>query len=74
MQTFVIFIEPALDQIANHGDQFVETFALRRHFRLVANRDKCAIVPLDLKNEFLRHGLRLAHGMDFDKTACAKLE
>ncbi len=55
VQAFVGFIESALNQIANHRDQFIETFALRRHFRLVADRNECIVFTLDLKNE-LFHG------------------
>ena len=67
MQAPVIFIKPALDQITNHRNQFVEAFALRRHFRLVTGRDEHVVVPFDLKNELFRHGASLAHEMNFDK-------
>jgi translation elongation factor EF-4 len=66
-QAFIVFVEPALNQIANHRDQFVEIFALRRHFRLVARCNEHIVVPLDLKNEFFLHVASLAHETDFDK-------
>ena len=56
MQAFVVFIETALDQIADHGEQFIKAFALRRHFRFMADRDERVVFLLNLKNEFLRHG------------------
>jgi hypothetical protein len=61
VQSFVVFIEPALDQIADHRNQFVKIFALRCHFRFVASRDKRAIVLFDLKNELFLHAQRF-HG------------
>ena len=57
MQAFVLFPKPALDQIPNHGNQFVQAGPLRRHFRLVANRDEQFPVLFDLKNEFILHAL-----------------
>jgi hypothetical protein len=64
---FVIFIKPALDQIANHRNQFIKIFALRRHFWFVASCDKRVIILLDLKNEFFFHGSILACEIVFDK-------
>jgi hypothetical protein len=69
VQAFVIFIEPALDQITNHGNQFIEIVALRCHFRFMASRDKRAIVLFDLKDEFFLHGLILACEIVFDKAS-----
>jgi hypothetical protein len=74
MQMFVAFVKPALDQIANHGKQFVEVYSLRRHFRLMANRNKRFLILFDFKNELFLHDLSLVYEMDFDKTACEKLK
>ena len=67
VQAFVFFIEPALDQIADHRNQFIKVFALRRHFRFVASGDKCIVVLFDLENEFLLHGSILVCEIVFDK-------
>jgi hypothetical protein len=58
LQAFVIPIKPALNQIADHGNQLIEARALRGHFRFVAGGDQHVVVPLDLENE-LFHAFNL---------------
>ena len=67
VQPLGIRLKPALDQIADHRNQFIQIVALRRHFRLVADGDKCVLIPLNLKNELFLHAASLAHAMNFDK-------
>ena len=67
LQVFVVCIKPALNQIADHSDQFIETSALRRHLRLMANGNQHVFVFFNLKNEFLFHNSSLTRGDDFDK-------
>ena len=55
----VAFVEPALHQIANHRDEFLQRVPLRRHLRLVTNGDERAVLLLDLEGQFLLHGLSL---------------
>src|SRR5215469_18574800 len=37
-QSLIPFIKAASDQIADHGQEFIEILPLRRHFRIVTNR------------------------------------
>ena len=67
MPALVIRLKPALDQIADHRDQFIQSSALRRHFWIVADGDKCVLVPLNLKNELFLHAVSLAHDRNLDK-------
>jgi hypothetical protein len=69
LQAFVIAIKPALNQIANHRNQFIEVRALRRHFRLVAGCYQHVIIPLDLKNELFLHNSILVRWIGFDKAS-----
>ena len=64
---FVIRLKPALDQIADHRDQFIQIFALRCHFWIVADGDERVLIPLNLKNEFIFHAASLAHELNFAK-------
>lgn len=63
----VLGLKPAKNQIADHGWQFVQRFALGGHFRLMADGDKPTLVPLDLKDELIFHGSSFAHETNFDK-------
>lgn len=72
LQTFVVPVKPALNQIANHRNQFIEARALRGHLRFVAGRDEHIVVTLNLENELFFHGPSLAHTMDFDKATPSK--
>jgi hypothetical protein len=67
MPALVIRLKPALDQIADHRDQFIQISALRRHFWIVADGDERVLVLLNLKNELFLHAASLAHEMNFDK-------
>ena len=67
MPPFVIRLKPALDQIPDHRDQFIQIFALRCHFRIVADGDERVLIPLNLKNEFILHAASLAHELNLHK-------
>ena len=67
MPPLVVRLKPALDQIADHRNQFIQIVALRRHFWIVADGDERVLVPLNLKNEFFLHAASLAHERNFDK-------
>jgi hypothetical protein len=67
MQPLVVRLKPALYQIADHCNQFIQIFALRRHFWIMADGDERVLVPLNLKSEFFLHAASLAHEMNFDK-------
>ena len=67
MPPFVIRLKPALDQIADHRDQFIQILALRCHFWIVADGDERVLIPLNLKNEFVLHAASLAHELNVDK-------
>jgi len=67
MPALIIRLKPALDQIADHCNQFIQIFALRRHFWIVADGDERVLVPLNLKTEFFLHAASLAREVNFDK-------
>jgi hypothetical protein len=67
MPALVVRLKPALDQIADHRNQFIQILALRRHFWIVADGDERVLVPLNLKNELFLHAASLAYEMNFDK-------
>src|SRR5579872_1087983 len=52
MKVFVAGIEAATHQIADHGDEFVERFGLRRHFGVMAGGNQPAVILFDMKREF----------------------
>ena len=68
MQALVVRLKPALDQIADHRNQFIQIFALRRHFWIVADGNERVLVPLNLKTELFLHAASLAHEPNFDKS------
>jgi len=74
MPALVIRLEPALDQIADHRDQFIQMPALRRHFWIVAGGDERVLVPLNLKNDLILHAASLAYEMNFDKGEAKAVE
>ena len=63
----IVRLKPALDQIADHGNQLVQIAALGGHFRLVAGGDERILIPLNLKNEFILHLDSLAHAVHFTR-------
>src|ERR1035437_4106246 len=67
VQALIIFSEPALNQIADHRQQFIESLALRRHFRLVAGGDEHIVVRLHLKDELFLHATLYAKADGFAK-------
>src|ERR1035437_8471113 len=67
VQALIIFSEPALDQIADHRQQFIESLALRRHFRLVAGGDEHSVVRLLWKDELFLHATLYAKADGFAK-------
>ena len=67
MAALVVRLKAALDQIADHGNQFIQIFALRRHFWIVADGDERVLVPLNLKNELFLHAASFAHKLNFNK-------
>ena len=60
MSVLVVGRKPALDQIANHRNQFIQIPPLGRHFWLVANGDERVLIPLNLKNELILHAASFA--------------
>jgi hypothetical protein len=67
LPAFVVRIKPALNQITDHHHQFIQIFALRGHFRLVATRHQPVVFPLDLKDEFFVYGTSLPLPINFYK-------
>jgi len=63
----IVGLKPALDQIADHGNQLVQIAALGGHFRLVAGGDERILIPLNLKNEFILHWDSLAQAVHIYK-------
>jgi hypothetical protein len=67
MQAFVAGVKAAMNQVANHFDQLIQTCALCRHFRVMANGDEHLLVLFDLEDQFFADSWILAHGMNFGK-------
>ena len=68
-QTLISAVEAALDEIADHGQQFVEILALGRHLRLVAGRHQHVVILFDLKDELFLHGATVPHQAGLCKSA-----
>ncbi|HEX3719393.1 MAG TPA: hypothetical protein VH595_15670 [Verrucomicrobiae bacterium] len=54
-QPLIPLVKAASDQIADHSQEFVESFPLRRHFRIVTGRHQHVFILFDLKRELFLH-------------------
>gem|GEM_PF-4061954 len=56
MPPLIVFVEPALHQVADHGKEFIKRFTLCGHFWLVTNGNEHVVVLFNLKDELFFHG------------------